>query len=72
MTSGTGAPAPTYHSFLLRLWRESEQGGWRASLENVTTGERQGFPDLASLFAFLHAKCHQATVHGRETTDGQS
>lgn len=60
MTSETGGPTPIYDSFLLRLWRESEQGAWRASLENVMTGERHSFPDLASLYAFLRATFPEA------------
>ena len=44
-----------YYSFLLRLWRTSSHGNavWRASLESAQTGERCGFADLESLFAFL-------------------
>jgi hypothetical protein len=44
-----------YQSYLLRLWRTSSQGNavWRASLESAQTGERRGFADLESLFAFL-------------------
>ena len=44
-----------YYSFLLRLWqtRSGENAAWRASLESAQTGERRGFADLASLFAFL-------------------
>ena len=44
-----------YYSFLLRLWQTRNRGHavWRASLESAQTGERYGFADLASLFAFL-------------------
>jgi hypothetical protein len=44
-----------YYSFLLRVWQTSSHGKvvWRASLESAQTGERYGFADLASLFAFL-------------------
>jgi hypothetical protein len=44
-----------YYSFLLRLWQIRSGGKvvWRASLESAQTGERCGFADLASLFAFL-------------------
>jgi hypothetical protein len=44
-----------YYSFLLRLWQISSRGKvvWRASLESAQTGERCGFADLVSLFAFL-------------------
>jgi hypothetical protein len=47
--------ARRYESYLLRLW-ESDQAGqliWRASLESTDTGERYGFADLDSLFAYL-------------------
>jgi hypothetical protein len=30
---------------------------WRASLESTDTGERHGFADLASLFAYLETVC---------------
>jgi hypothetical protein len=63
VTRETGRAPPIYHSFLLRLWRESEHGAWRVALENVTTGERYGFSDLTSLFAFLQTVCQTATAH---------
>ena len=43
-----------YRSYLLQLWRvEDENGCWRARLENVETGERQGFASLERLVEFL-------------------
>jgi hypothetical protein len=44
-----------YLSYLLRLWRVSdeEKAVWRASLESPHTGERRGFANLAELFTFL-------------------
>ena len=51
--------ARRYESYLLRLW-ESDQAGqliWRASLESTDTGERYGFADLGSLFAYLKTVC---------------
>jgi hypothetical protein len=43
-----------YHSFLLRLWREKDDGEqWRASLEDVATGEQLGFANLAALLRYL-------------------
>ncbi len=44
-----------YHAYLLRLWctEEADTGCWRASLEDLHTGERVGFPTLEELFAFL-------------------
>ena len=42
-------------SYLLRLWRTDELGGfhWQASLETPETGERIGFAGLEELFAYL-------------------
>ena len=50
-----------YFSYLLRLWKVSGAGPpvWRASLEDVHTGERRGFADLEHLFTYL-----------KEQTDG--
>lgn len=41
--------------YLLRLWQVESDGHlvWRASLEDAHTGERQGFADLALLYAHL-------------------
>ncbi len=45
---------PDYLSYLLRLWRVSEEEtSWRASLESSHTGEREGFASLDDLFSFL-------------------
>jgi hypothetical protein len=46
------APRPqNYHSYLLRLWQVGVD--WRASLEDVETGELQGFAGLAALIDYL-------------------
>jgi len=44
-----------YYSFLLRLWQVKENGGqeWRASLENVESGEKRGFTSVEELLAYL-------------------
>ena len=44
-----------YRSYLLRMWRVQVEEGtdWRASLEDVMTGEMHGFPDLAALLGYL-------------------
>lgn len=44
---------PVYQSYLLRMWRESSDGEWHASLQDVATSECKNFPNLVSLFAFL-------------------
>ena len=40
-----------YYSYLVRLWPEEET--WRATAENVHSGERHAFGDLKALFDFL-------------------
>lgn len=53
---------PDYVAFILRLYRVRGQpeaqptstgSGWRVSLENPRTHERQGFASLEGLFDFL-------------------
>lgn len=57
-----GESSPDYVSYLLRIWREGasresshDEGKptWRASVDNVLTGERRGFANLDELFDFL-------------------
>jgi hypothetical protein len=50
-----------YQAYLLRLWRESPQAPWRASLQSVNSGERCGFPDLQSMFAYLQTQTGEET-----------
>ncbi len=50
-----------YTSYILRCWEEELQtpqqsAVWRFSLEDVQTGARHGFSDLAALLAFLHVQ----------------
>ena len=60
----------TSRSYLLRLWPTGSDGQqvWRASLENVRTGERMGFANLEQLFVFLM----QQIEHDREAPDATS
>jgi len=51
-----------YLSFLLRLWRveQSDEDGWRASLEDPHTGETRGFASLELLGDFLREQTQTA------------
>ena len=45
-----------YLAYLLRVWPVTDEDGapaWRASREDVQTGERQGFASLEQLLVFL-------------------
>ena len=40
-------------SFLVRIWREGENGPWRASVQDVRSGEKRLFATLELLCLFL-------------------
>lgn len=42
-----------YRSYLLRMWRESMEGEWRFSLQDVVTCESHHFPTMAALMEYL-------------------
>ncbi|MDQ5850808.1 MAG: hypothetical protein M3380_01825 [Chloroflexota bacterium] len=66
-----------YVAYLLRLWQVTSVGGrvWRASLQDVHTGERQGFASVAQLIAFLEAQTRgtpgAADADGRPPKGGE-
>ncbi|WP_420641459.1 hypothetical protein [Candidatus Leptofilum sp.] len=49
-----------YMAYLLRLWREKQDGSWRGLLENPNSGERLGFATLADLVVLLEDKTGEA------------
>ncbi len=51
-----------YLAYMVRLWTVRRNGGrlWRASVEDVRTGERQAFADVSGLVAFLQAAMAEA------------
>jgi hypothetical protein len=53
--SASGVEGAFYNSYLLRMWQvlTSEKNAWRIQLENVRTGEKQGFISLEELLAYL-------------------
>jgi hypothetical protein len=60
-----------YLSYLLRLWQAGEGPAavWRASVQEVTTGERQAFRDLDHLLAYLREQTQAATTQEEEDED---
>ena len=66
MKAKQGDRPVTYLAYLVRLWRDDETSPWRARVEEPHTGDRQAFPDLQSLFAFLE----EETGTGREAAAG--
>ena len=51
-----------YQSYILRLWRESVDGEWRASLQNVTSGDVKNFGSLSDLFTFICQRTDQPPI----------
>jgi hypothetical protein len=60
-------PESQYQSYLLRVWRDSEEKIWRVMLEHVGTHERHGFADLESLCAFLREQMSNETRASQNT-----
>ncbi|MEM7130965.1 MAG: hypothetical protein AAF702_31880 [Chloroflexota bacterium] len=62
-------PWRPYRSYLLRLWREYDEGKlrWRAAIESVQTSEVHRFTCLDDLFLFIENQMSQAdTVYEME------
>ncbi len=62
----------SYLAYLLRLWIVKNQKGyvWRCSVENVQTGERQGFSSPESLCDFIREVTTHIPDHNPEYDDG--
>ena len=69
MEDGSGR----YLAYMLRLWQVNGQSPvWRASLEDVRTGERYGFGSLESLFRFITERASskpEADLRAGKSTD---
>ena len=62
---------PSYHAYLLRVWRNGTGARSRASLEDPNTGERHGFAGLAEALSFLEAQL-QSTVDSDKPEEGEA
>lgn len=58
-----------YQSFLLRMWRESPEGEWRATLQEVKTGNCHHFANLEDLMKFLTLRTGQPNLALLATED---
>jgi len=45
-----------YQAYLIRIWQDGQQAPWRASAQEVQSGEVKRFASLMALFAFLEAQ----------------
>jgi hypothetical protein len=55
-------------SYLIRLWRDREYDPWRASLQNIRSGEVRHFSCPEELWAYLQAE--MADKRRRAETSG--
>lgn len=46
-------------SYLLRIWRDGEEGQWRATLLTIPTQERHQFTSMDGLFNFLEYRAER-------------
>lgn len=53
-------------SYLVRLWRNSRRSGWRASLQQVRTGQLHHFARPEALWAFLEAEMARTNERAAE------
>ena len=49
-----------YQSYLLRLWKDENAPGWRASLQDVRTNECHNFANVSHLLTFIYGQVGQA------------
>lgn len=45
-----------YQSYLLRIWKEGPDLDWRASVQEIASGETRHFASLDGLLEFLHCQ----------------
>jgi len=64
---------PRYLSYLIRMWQVKGKRGWqwRAYVESPGSGERQAFPSLDHLIAFLRAQTGKWGPEGKEEELGE-
>ena len=62
--------AQVYFSYLLRLWQVGTGQGaaWRASLEEIPTGERRAFASMDDLVGYLRERMRPCPPPGEAAT----
>lgn len=58
-----------YQAFLVRVWKDGEEGLWRGSVQSVQTGEITRYASLTELFMFLEAQTEGSEVEQPPTYD---
>lgn len=56
---------PDYRAYLVRLWRDSERGPWRATLTHVLTAEVHKFGDPHMVWAYIQRQLEDEVEKGK-------
>ena len=68
----TEAQSRLYEAFMVRIWRDSPQSCWRASVQLVADGGTINFGNLPALFEFLVLRSEKtAERHRIEATEAR-
>ena len=59
-----------YQSYLLRMWKERVEGGWRATLQDIATGECKHFATLEEMFKYLVSAADRRAQHKERRSPG--
>lgn len=54
-------PTGTRHSFVVRIWREESNPGWRGWVQHTQTQESATISDLEALLAFMEQRAGKLT-----------
>jgi len=60
--NNTAIQRASYNAYLVRLWQDTPDTPWRASVQSVQSGKIVRFGSLYALFAFLKTETHDATA----------
>ena len=54
--------APQYLAYLVRLWRDTEESGWRVLVKQVGTAEEWHFASMEAFYLFLDRNAHTGSL----------
>ncbi len=55
-----------YQSYLVRLWKEESESDWRASIQDISSGECKYFSHLGELFHFIEQRPEAVSVNQQQ------
>jgi hypothetical protein len=64
-------PRPhNYDAFLVRIWRDSQETPWRASVQTVEDGRTIHFNNLQAVYAFLELRSIKRDLGKSDSNSG--